>query len=369
MINNNEFKFGLEAEYLLVNADNYMPLWHQDMSFTALHGVLERISLEDLPNLSGLELEPHHSKIMPYLVEGYALPDEHSPIQDILPKGIEIRTPISPSIEECILCFEKLFSRLQIGLKGLGLQASALSHHPVEHHFEAPQNKRTFEFWQWAMQVMSTYGPDINIGLPESFSKKLDFADLDAKVNYYAPALALISLASPFFKGKLWKINKRVGKSYRTFKRSLFGPAVKFHANSRIEFKLFEMSNHSIDYQNYMLLVLALLLDQKLPGRGDKLTRIYELGAVAQFGYETAGIREKIHEILEIAPKVLNEWGFPAESLKKLYAKVDQNMTPADEIIQEYHANGENISEILKNRSQLIALPKAAQKKKENKKT
>jgi len=51
---------------------------------------------------------------------------------DLLPKGVEIRTPVCPSVESCLACFEVLHERMQVALGGLGYRAVALSHHPTE---------------------------------------------------------------------------------------------------------------------------------------------------------------------------------------------------------------------------------------------
>ena len=78
--NGRGFHFGIEAEYLLVNADTFRPLWHQDLEFETLNAALETIPVGDLRPLDGLELEPPHTKLMPFVVEGYHLPSpEMSP--------------------------------------------------------------------------------------------------------------------------------------------------------------------------------------------------------------------------------------------------------------------------------------------------
>src|SRR5215471_8938067 len=103
----------------------------------------------------------------PYTVEGYHLPDPRMNPIDLLPKGVEIRTPVCSSIEECLGAFKALHGRLQRGLADAGFQAVALSFHPTEIDFSGPQNKRRYDYWQWAMAAMLTYGPDINVALPK----------------------------------------------------------------------------------------------------------------------------------------------------------------------------------------------------------
>jgi hypothetical protein len=236
------FHFGIETEFLLVKGDTFRPLWQPELQFAVLNDLLESIPLDGLPSLEGLELEPPHRKLMPYVVEGYHVPaPDMSPI-DLLPKGIEIRTPVCESVEACLRCLKLLFDRLQDVLDTVNYRLVSLSHHPLEYHFEGPQNKRRHDFWQWAMEVMVTYGPDINVSLPDDLASRMDAQDLHAKVNYYSPGMAALSLASPFYRGGLWSIRGQTGKSIRTYRRSVIAPAIELHPdeNHRAEFKLFE---------------------------------------------------------------------------------------------------------------------------------
>jgi len=65
--------------------------------------------------------------------------------------------------------------------------------------------------------------------------------------------MAAFSLASPFVGGDLWKIRGHYGKSFRSHKRSYIAPPIEIHPDEgfRLEFKVFEMSPHLVDYQNY----------------------------------------------------------------------------------------------------------------------
>ena len=200
--NGRGFHFGLEVEYLLVDAQTFRPLWHPDLSFDALNAAFEAIPIDDIPALDGLELEPPHRKLMPFVVEGYHLPAPELSPSDVLPKGVEIRTPVCPSIESCLRCLQVLHERMQSGLGGLGYRAVTMSHHPVEDRFEGPQNKRRHDFWQWAMLAMTTYGPDVNVSLPAPLNDRLDSMDLHAKVNYYAPALTALTPSLAFRSGR-----------------------------------------------------------------------------------------------------------------------------------------------------------------------
>jgi hypothetical protein len=336
--NGRGFHFGLEAEYMLADAQTFRPLWHRDLSFDRLNAALESIPLDDLPPLEGLELERPHRKLMPFAVEGYHVPDPDMQPIDLLPKGIEIRTPVCSTIEECLSCLARLHERLQTSLAGLGYQAVAVSHHTTESHFEGPQNKRRYDFWQWAMEVMVTYGPDINVSLPTDLQARLDIKDVFAKVNYYAPALTALTLASPFCEGKLWMIRGRVGKSIRTYRRSVIAPALEVHMEERgrLEFKPFEATNRLDDFHAYFLLGLALLLDDGLKGRATNQSRIYDLGQVAQSGLDAATVRARADEVLSRAGRVLARHGFAAEALDPFQNRLETGRLPSDELVALY---------------------------------
>jgi carboxylate-amine ligase len=355
--NGQGFHFGLEAEYLLVDAASFRPLWYRDLSFSKLNEALESIPLEDLPPLDGLDLEPPHQKLMPFAVEGYHVPDPDMNPIDLWPKGIEIRTPVCNSIEACLECLRVLHERLQDALIQVGYQAVAHSHHPTEDFFEAPQNKRRYDYWQWALQAMRTYGPDVNISLPAQLNARLEVQDLHAKVNYYAPALTALSLASPFLRGDLWRIRGRVGKSIRTYRRSVVAPAIELHPQEagRLEYKTFEMTPRLDDFYAYFLLWLELLLDDGLRGRASDQSRIYDLGAVAHQGFKAETITERAAEALERAPPVLAKWGFDPSPLAAFRYRLETGRVPADDLADLFERE-RSIPGVLRHLSALVPL-------------
>lgn len=327
------FHFGLETEFLLVAADTFGPLWHPQLRFDDLNKILESIPVDDFSS-EGLDVEPLHRGPSPYVVEGYHLPDPNLNPVDLLPKGIEIRTPVYSSIDGCLAAFELLHQRVQQALLGHGYRTVILSFHPTEGRFEGPQNKRRYDHWQWAMEAMTTYGPDINVSLPPKLAERLDLHELHGKVNHYAPALVALSLASPLYRGDLWRIRGRIGKSIRTYHRSTIAPAIEIHPeeNLRLEFKPFEMSSSVEDYRGYFLLWLALILDEGLQGRATEQTRIYDLGRIAIDGLDAETVRERAGEVLARAPKALERWGFDCGALGVFQERLETGRLPADEI-------------------------------------
>lgn len=336
---NKTFQFGLEAEFMLVQIPEYRPLWYQDLNFQELNQLLEKISLTGIKgSLDLFDVEPPHKKKMPFVVEGYHIPNENSQMVDILPKGIEIRTPVCNSIEDCLFDLALLFDRMQEALAQKNLKAVCLSHHPVEFEFHGKQNKRRYDYWQWAMEVMTTYGPDINVSVPFELLQDFDLRDFGKKINYYSPALTAISVGSPFLKNELWLVSGHEGKSYRTYKRSVIAPPIEYHPqeNNRFEFKVFEMSPYLKDYHNYFLLYLVLFLEKRLQGRSEKYERIYNMGSVAVHGLKGIGVKDKLTEILSYAPEILTRYGFDPFPLENLAEKIHQEQTLADELSDLY---------------------------------
>jgi len=357
MRNDREFGFGIESEFLLCDSKSFRPLWWEDLQFDRLNAALETVVFEDLASpesMELLELEAPHRKNMPFVIEGYHMVDAEFRFVDIRPKGVEIRTPVSTQLDHCLSGYQKLFERMDQSLKSIGFASVALSHHPIATQFRGPQNKRRHDFWQWAMQAMTTYGPDINVSVPRDFDRTIDREDFEAKVNAYAPAMAAFSVASPFRDGKPWGFRGSRMKSVRTHQRSRVAPPIEIHPHEdgRYEFKVFEMSPHLSDYRAYFLLFLELLLDDSLKLRASDAIRTYDLGGVARFGIGFEEIRQPAAELLEKAPAVLKKWGFDSSALEEFQSRFDRRWTPADGILDQWDS-GMSLEEICRGRSVL----------------
>jgi hypothetical protein len=113
-------------KFLLIEADSFQPLWHPQLRFDALNSLLESIDV-DASDHEGLDVGPPHRKPMPFVVEGYQVPDPKLRPTDLLPKGIEIRTPVRDSIEDCLASLKGLHERLQQASEPGGYLAAVLS--------------------------------------------------------------------------------------------------------------------------------------------------------------------------------------------------------------------------------------------------
>jgi carboxylate-amine ligase len=339
------YRFGLEGEYLLVEASSFRPLWHDDLAFDHLNALLESIRFEPLVEglpLDGLELDPPHSKLMPYYVEGYALGNpELTTYVDVLPKGVEIRTPVCSDLETCLRVYENLYQGLQCALGEAGYRAVALGHHPTAGDFWGPQNHRRHDWWQWALRVATTYGPDLNLSVPEAQKPRFDWEDLQRRANYYGPALVAFSLNAPVKEGTMWRPRGRQGLSVRTYRRSPFAPMLAYHPKEggRVEFKSFDMPTDRRDFRPFFLLWLWLMHDAEVSGRADDQERIYDLGQVARFGWEAEGVLARAEEALDRAERAVGALGVDPSPLGRLRKRMSQRWVPADALVHQMEAD------------------------------
>ncbi|MDC0255103.1 glutamate-cysteine ligase family protein [Bacteriovoracales bacterium] len=348
--NGHKFQFGLEAEFFLVNNKTFDPLWYKDLTFKKLNGILENIPFEDLGGrLDLLSLEEPSTKVGPYVIEGYHVTDKDFKIKDLLPKGVEIRTPVFSSIEDCLNSYKILFERMQNELKKNNLLAVSLSHHPQEDYFRGPQNKRRYDYWQWAMEVMTTYGPDINVSVPLEELQDFDQDDFLEKVNYYSPALACLSTGSPFYKNKPCVYGDNELLSLRTYKRSVIAPPIELHEDeeNRFEFKIFEMTPYIEDFHSFYILFLTVLFDKDLKGRSDKATLIYEMGEASKRGLRSDKLRKRLEQIVKRAPLSLEKFGFDLSSLEKVKKRIRERKTLSDELLLKYQ-EGSSLKDIFR---------------------
>jgi hypothetical protein len=351
-----DFKFGLEAEYILQDKTTKNNLWWSEINFKILLEHLENINYEG--SIEGLTLEDGHNLISPYIIEGYHQKNEKGEITGMQVKGVEIRTPIENSIQATSITFRSLFQNLTDHLSKLNYQLLALSHHPVEYEFDGPQYNRRYDFWKWALEVMTTYGPDINISFPKQITEKLfkNKKSFERKINYYAPSLCALSLSSPFARNNLLKNSAgEIVKSVRTFRRSIYAPAIEWHADEafRIEFKFFEMPTSIKEFEAYFLLCLTLAIDDGLDKEASDQERIYRLGEVSINGLEGDEIKKRAFIVLAKASQLALEFGIKKSSLDFLYERLEKSTTPADEMIKRFQ-EGAGIKEILAKRTGLL---------------
>lgn len=333
----NQFGFGIETEHLLLDSKTHRPLFHQDLVFERLLQLVDAIPVSDF-STNGFNIKPLHRVANPFLIEGYYLTDQNMKPLTLLPKGIEIRTPIASTIGTTISWLREITERLRTHIASEGWCLATLSHHPIEFNFHAAPNYRRHDYWQWALTAMTTYGPDMNISVPDAMQDDIDRETLGQKINYYLPSVVALSFNSPLVNGSLWQAEGKNGKSFRTFKRSLWAPLYYIHTEPslRFEFKGFEMANDMNDYQAYFLCGLSMLLDNTLTGRETDEVRLKRLQNLAIHGIESDDDKERAAAVLASAEKIAYWFDFDASSLKTLWNRLERGCRPADCVIETF---------------------------------
>ncbi|CAN5325115.1 hypothetical protein BH10CYA1_BH10CYA1_29830 [soil metagenome] len=334
---NNDFGFGIEAEFLLVDSLSYKPLGYRTLNFQTLLKLVDQIPTNDCSR-QGFNKKPLHNHISPFLIEGYTLTGADMKPVDLLPKGIEIRTPLTNSFESSTNSLEDLYGRLKTQLLRANMNAAMLSYHPSEPRIVAPRNYERHDYWQWALTATTTYGPDINISLPKYLEEKVNIERINGRVNYYAPAAIALTFASPIRDSNLWVVDGQVGKSVRTFERSKWAPIFYVHEKPslRFEFKGFEMSRRLNDYHAMFLIALALLLDESLAGSESDQSRVAALEILAVSGLEDEQIRERAALILESAERIARQFGLQRDSLDEFWKRLKTQRLPSDQIAETF---------------------------------
>ncbi len=136
--------------------------------------------------LTGFNIKPLHKRANPYLIEGYYLTDDEMKPRTLLPKGIEVRTPLRSSIEDtvAVLCRGLLNAYAAVFTPDFGYYLCTISHHPTKSNFQAAPNYKRHDYWQWALTAMTTFGPDINISLPQILLEEVDQKHLNERINF-----------------------------------------------------------------------------------------------------------------------------------------------------------------------------------------
>jgi hypothetical protein len=337
----NKFGFGIEAEYLLLDR-NFRPLFADDLDFDALRDLVDSIPSSDL-GCDGFNIKPLHKHANPYLIEGYYLADENMKPKTLLPKGIEVRTPIRSSIEETVTVLADATERLRGRIfSEFGYYLCTISHHPTKSNFQAPPNYRRHDYWQWALTAMTTFGPDINISLPQNLVNEVDQKQLNERINFYMPSVIALSFASPLLDGELWKEDGVQGKSVRTYKRSQWAPIYYVHTEPqlRFEFKGFEMPLENADYKAFFLISLTLLLDPTLTLRTSDEERIANLRYFALHGLESEASQMCAKTLLKAAERTALRLSLDASCLAPMWRRLEAGNSPADKISRTFRTEG-----------------------------
>jgi gamma-glutamyl:cysteine ligase YbdK (ATP-grasp superfamily) len=347
------FRYGIEYEFALLNRDRKF-VDFSNTSFEQLDAIISRLPTYE-SDYPGLRVGDLGIKAKRWYIEGFERFDEKGKYLRTDIKGMEIRTPISRTIDEAVGYIETdlaLFSK----------EASRDGYHPVM--LGLNPNKKEFmptpplNDWevihrsspeeQTAYIHMLTYGPDVSISHDDLTADET--IEAARKLTYYSPYIVPYSFSSPFYNGELWG-----GLSRRTYYRTGRRPAaLAFLANQddliaskptlteiarvpaeagRIEFKAFDSVANPRLYGALLTLVKGILLDETLDGRATVPDRDRHRQS-AQNGFNDDTIYEQAKAVMAAAKAALSD--DDSQRLEPLEEMLASHTSPADEMIARY---------------------------------
>lgn len=258
-----------------------------------------------------------------WYIEGFERFADSDKVIDCTSKGIEIRTTIHSDIQSAVSELSVSFDLLREVAAKFGFSPVLTSFNPYKTVFEPNPPLNEYELQQLqaypdeqtAYIYMVSYGPDLNISLPNLPIEQV--IDIGQKLTYYSPYIVPFSYSSPFYNGGLWD-----GLSVRTFVRTgkrsaalVFVPKEEQLIKSvpsltklarlpaevgRIEFKAFDSCDDFNIYAALLALLKGLILDKSLNGRAvTPNTSLHQLSA--KEGFDNEDILMNATQILQAA--------------------------------------------------------------------
>ena len=302
-----------------------------------------------------------------WYIEGYERFSEAGHLMDCMPKGIEIRTTLQPTIPNAVKELDKSFAQLCAVAHPAGLCPVLTSFNPVHTAFVPSPALNLYETKrrdsspekQTAHIPMLTYGPDLNFSIGDLSSS--DLIRAGQKLTYYSPAIIPFSFSSPFYGQQLWP-----GLSVRTHMRTGLRPAAMVFLErpedlipsapsltkiaripaevGRIEFKACDSCGDFSLYGSLLALLKGVVLDQTLPGLALVPNAKHHRHS-ARYGFQDAELREQAMVLLTAADQALMDCQ-ERELLQPLWRLVHQQITPAQSLIARWQS-GAALAEVL----------------------
>jgi len=345
-------KFGIEAEYALVRPDGRFA------DFTNTDYSEVRSLIERLPDHRHPELRTGDAgiRVKNWYVEGDERFDRSGRSTGLAVKGIEIRTPVSATIGECMLSLEELRATLEAEIEPKGWFIAALGFNPCTASYDPQYTPWEREFHashiENSVPEISTlsFGPDLNFSSSSDTPEAV--IETVRRLTFYSPFIVPFSFSSPLVGGALWE-----GLSYRTYRRTGPRPAALAHLSDpgghplakqadppsqhlRIEFKAFDMvaDDRLLAELFHLVLGISLADARALPGAADlpdgKLHR-----TVALRGFEDNEIHCEAARVVAAARQALRVSGRGAD-LPLLEEMLAARRTPAHAIRERFEATG-----------------------------
>ncbi|MDB9524950.1 hypothetical protein PN498_03035 [Oscillatoria sp. CS-180] len=359
-------QFGIEHEVAFWDCQANQFADFSNTSFQRFDRLIDQLP-EYASDYPQLRIGDMNIKRKRWYIEGYERFSETGALTDCVPKGIEIRTTLQPTIAGAVAELRESFRLLSAVAEPDGLQPVLVSFNPVQSDFvpQPPLNRyeqdrrQTSPEKRTAHIPLLTYGPDLNFSVrglsPEALIR------VGKKLTYYSPAIVPFSFSSPFYEHKLWS-----GLSVRTHLRTGKRPAVMVFLKQsedlvasspsltkiarlpaevgRIEFKACDSCGDFSLYGSLLALIKGLVLDQTLPG----LALVPDAEAhqqSARYGFQDTQLRNQATLLLTAAEQALTDEQ-EKTLLRPLWRLLYQETTPAQEMRDRWQA-GESLVNIL----------------------
>ncbi len=343
-------QYGIEFEYLLVDADSGRIRDFGNLDYPTLSQALARKPGLDDPSLATGDQGIRSGY---WYLEGDERNHPDGSLADLAVKGVEIRTPPRDSLPEALALLLDIERQLSATLDDLGLTLGIAALNPLHERYlpdpplsPAEHQLRASDPDYAGNEIATlTFGPDLNLSFADrDWQQNLDAA---RKLNFYAPYLAPFTFDAPWYARQAWS-----GWSKRTWLRCGARPALRVYVApdntealaasplmrparlpaeaGRIEFKAFDSAPGQALLIACCQLLTGLCLDDSLPGRSEGPdVDLYRLAALHAF--DDPQISHGAHRVLQASQSALRIAGLheAADQLAPLWRLLETRTTPA----------------------------------------
>ncbi|HEV7654046.1 MAG TPA: glutamate-cysteine ligase family protein [Mycobacteriales bacterium] len=343
-------RFGIEAEFALVHRERGFCDF-SSLSYAEAQRIVDRLPDHGDPDLTRGDLAV---KLTRWYVEGDERFDEDGAFLACVPKGLETRTPVRPTIAATVAQLAGQTAELARAAAVDGFRLASVGRNPWRDYRPDPP----YNGWETAMHArkpeyaapeayMVGYGPDVNLSHPDWDPDKV--LDVGRKLTALSPALVPFSFSSPFAAGEVVALSTRTliraparpsARAFLPAARPPVGVAARIPAEiGRIEFKAFDAPPTPDLYGPLLALVAGLALDDTIGARADRP----DPGAherAARHGFDDPDTRTAAGHVLDAADRALagTLGGGVLEPLRQL---LDRRRTPAHDLIDTFRRTGE----------------------------
>jgi Glutamate-cysteine ligase family 2(GCS2) len=343
-------RFGLEAEFALVHDERGFCDF-SSLSFAEARRIVDRLPDHGDPDLTRGDLAV---KVTRWYVEGDERFDEAGAFLDCVPKGLETRTPIRPSIGTAVAQLAEQTAQLAAAAGADGFRLAAVGRNPWRDYRPDPP----YNDWERAMHArkpeyaapeayMVGYGPDLNLSHPGWAPDRV--LDVGRKLTALSPALVPFSFSSPFAGGRVVALSTRTliraparpsARAFLPEPRPPVGVRARIPAEvGRIEFKAFDALPTPALYGPLLALLAGLALDATIADRADRPDPAAHARA-AHHGFDDPAVRAAAERVVDAADRALTGT-VDGGMLAPLRVMLERRRTPAHDLIDHFRRTGE----------------------------